>query len=126
MPVPTIAEPILFSEIFAIPKAEMQVLVRVKPHARVTYIPQFEVYDSQFIGGSRNRNRERKLSPGMIRFLSAVMKVGEHAVKVKWIMAEWDSVVLTGSETAIRKLLTHEQVESYQNHLRMRSFSFTA
>ncbi len=110
----------LMEEIFPVPKSEVQVMIRVNPESKSTFIPNFEIFTDCFVGGSRDRTKERKLSPGMIRFLSAVMKVSPE-VKVRWILAEWNSVIVRGNEFTIKRLLQHDQVVDYKYNLRMQS-----
>ena len=123
---PALLEAVKYDEISVLPKPESQYLVRIDPSPRGSMPHQFEVFDDCFIGGSRNRERERRLSAGMICFLAAVMRADPREVKVRWIMPEWNSIILRGSEPAIQRLLRHEQVIDFQAHLRMRPVTLDA
>ncbi len=108
----------LFEEIYPMRKKEIQVMVRVNPESKGPAFANFEIFADCFVGGSRNRERERKLSPGMIRYIAAVMRYSTE-VKVRWILAEWNSVILRGREETINKLLKHDQVLDFKYNMRM-------
>lgn len=114
-------QPSLFQEVFPIVKHPTQYLYRVNPNIRGKVSTNYEIWSDQLIGASRNPSRQRSISPGLQKFLNAVKKYEPRYITVRWILAEWDSIIIVGDEQILKKLTKHEQVIGYHEYNRIQS-----
>ncbi|MCX7834922.1 MAG: hypothetical protein N2450_02475 [bacterium] len=114
-------QPSLFSEVYPIIKRQSQYLYRVHPKVHGKVSTNYEIWSDQLIGASRNPVRQRNISPGLQKFINAVKKYEPRFISIRWILAEWDSIILVGDEQTLQKLTKHEQVIGFHEYIRIQS-----
>lgn len=111
----------LFHEVYPIIKKQSQYLYRINPVTRSRVSTNYEIWSDQLIGASRNRDRNRRLSPGLQKFIHAVKKYEPQSVVIRWVLAEWDSIIIVGDELALKKLSKHDQVVGFHEYIRLQA-----